>query len=548
MSVQYQAAGGRTTAWRERARLPLPYGGFWLLLVALAAAALIGLGLAFDPLSTTVLVIAVVALGHGLLVMRRLDEHWLRCLGVALVGYASLGRGFAYIGYPPVFLGELILGLGLFAVLLGRSLWPAFRSPLVWLLMLFALYGAFCTVPYIETYQHNAIRDAVVWGYGLFAVLTAAFLSRPGMVSRIIEAYGRVMPWFALWLPFAYVIEVQAYDLIPRLPGSNAPILAMKPGDAAVHLGALACFIVLGLNRQGDGGRVRTSWPPTLLWAIWLLSTLMMVTINRGGLLAVVTSLCLVVVVWPKLALRLLRPLIIAIIAGGLYTVLSWQLTPEGGGGREISPQQVVANMMSIVQLGENADLDATAQWRLNWWTKIVDYTVYGDYFWNGKGFGVNLADDDGFQVESDATLRSPHNGHLTILARMGVPGLALWVALQGAFAFALLAMFARARFVGLDWWARVNLWILAYWAGFMVNASFDVVLEGPQGGIWFWSIVGFGMAVLEAQRRLGRPSAVARPARAAVGHAPAAIAGHRAGRRAPAVAVTTSQARRAWR
>jgi hypothetical protein len=34
-----------------------------------------------------------------------------------------------------------------------------------------------------------------------------------------------------------------------------------------------------------------------------------------------------------------------------------------------------------------------------------------------------------------------------------------------------------------------------------MVNAAFDVFLEGPQGGVWFWCLIGFGIAALEAQR-----------------------------------------------
>jgi hypothetical protein len=33
------------------------------------------------------------------------------------------------------------------------------------------------------------------------------------------------------------------------------------------------------------------------------------------------------------------------------------------------------------------------------------------------------------------------------------------------------------------------------------VNASFDVYLEGPQAGIWFWCVFGFGIAALETQR-----------------------------------------------
>ena len=46
-----------------------------------------------------------------------------------------------------------------------------------------------------------------------------------------------------------------------------------------------------------------------------------------------------------------------------------------------------------------------------------------------------------------------------------------------------------------------MNLWILSFWLAFMVNAAFDVYLEGPQGGIWFWCLIGFGIAALEAQR-----------------------------------------------
>ncbi len=43
---------------------------------------------------------------------------------------------------------------------------------------------------------------------------------------------------------------------------------------------------------------------------------------------------------------------------------------------------------------------------------------------------------------------------------------------------------------------ANVNLWILAYWLALIVNMSFDVYLEGPQGGIWFWCLVGYIIAL----------------------------------------------------
>ena len=39
---------------------------------------------------------------------------------------------------------------------------------------------------------------------------------------------------------------------------------------------------------------------------------------------------------------------------------------------------------------------------------------------------GINLADEYGYQVMADHSLRSPHSAHMTVLARMGAPGFAL--------------------------------------------------------------------------------------------------------------------------
>jgi hypothetical protein len=41
----------------------------------------------------------------------------------------------------------------------------------------------------------------------------------------------------------------------------------------------------------------------------------------------------------------------------------------------------------------------------------------------------------------------------------------------------------------------------MCYWLAAFVDMSFDVYLEGPQGGIWFWVIIGFGIAVLRVQK-----------------------------------------------
>lgn len=43
--------------------------------------------------------------------------------------------------------------------------------------------------------------------------------------------------------------------------------------------------------------------------------------------------------------------------------------------------------------------------------------------------------------------------------------------------------------------WHGIFAFLLAYWIAFVINASFDVFLENPMGGVWLWSVMGFGIA-----------------------------------------------------
>ena len=117
-----------------------------------------------------------------------------------------------------------------------------------------------------------------------------------------------------------------------------------------------------------------------------------------------------------------------------------------------------------------------------------MDYTLDGPYFWGGKGFGINLATVDGFPSPAGAPPnRHPHNITMDILARSGVPGLVLWLVFLVLLGFRLLKATTRPGPAG-----KTATWLLAYWLAFVFNAQVDVFLEGPMGGIWFWSLVVF--------------------------------------------------------
>jgi O-antigen ligase len=163
---------------------------------------------------------------------------------------------------------------------------------------------------------------------------------------------------------------------------------------------------------------------------------------------------------------------------------------------RDISVVQLVGNLKSLVGGGRD-DLAGTSAWRLQWWDTIINYTFNGPHFWAGKGFGINLAIADGTSSGRDNGLipltRSPHNGNFTILARTGVIGLGLWLLTIAAWSIAMLRDMLRARARADKAWADFFLLVFCYAFGFLIDASFDVTLEGPMAGIWFWCVFGVG-------------------------------------------------------
>jgi O-Antigen ligase len=465
-----------------RRRVDAVSGMGWVAVVAAVAAALIGGLAAASPLAALAGAAAVGAIWLLSLGKRMIPLFHVALLTI-LLGYAFLGRGGAYIGVAPIYVGEVVLALGVISILV--SLPGVHWRPIHLAVAVFMLWGLFRTVPYVSLYGIDALRDGVTWAYAIFAIAVSLTVRREH-VEPLLRLYRRWLPWFVLWVPVAAILSVVFSGALPSVPGSSEPIIDFKAGDAAVHLSAAGAFMVLGLGTTGLT-RAR-DW----LWPFWLLAVGVCSAISRGALAA--AAMMATSVLFARATTRWLSLILIGVF---LFAVLGL-VNPEVDVGlaRRLSFDQVVSNLTSVLG-GEQNDpvLEGTKEWRLRWWTTIVDYTVDGPYFWTGKGFGVNLADDDGFQV-GDLTLRSPHSAHLTFLARGGVPMLALWILVQAAFAFALVRAALRARAAGMAFWVRVCGWIFVFWLAALVNASFDVYLEGPMGGIWFWSMVGLGIAV----------------------------------------------------
>ena len=116
----------------------------------------------------------------------------------------------------------------------------------------------------------------------------------------------------------------------------------------------------------------------------------------------------------------------------------------------------------------------------------------------------MNLAVDDGFATtgrRAAAPLRSPHNSHMNILARTGATGLGPWSCLLASWFATVMSCARQAWRKGDGAWGNLLLFIVCYWMASVVNSSFDVALEGPMMGVWFWTLVGFGLGVAAIYR-----------------------------------------------
>jgi hypothetical protein len=416
-----------------------------------------------------------------------LSDHFLLALSGVLLGYAMMGRGFAYLGFSPLFIGEIAFFAGSIILLRTGCLIAALASLPSLLLAAIMTWVLVRTSPFIDAYGFEALRDSIVIMYGGFAfIVIALVLEDARRVDTIVRYYAAFLSIYVPAIPFIFAFHRFMAGYVPHVPGTFVPLLSIKSGEVAVHLAGAAVFVLAGLRRA------------TLLWTILLVAALAMAcAFNRGGMLAFVIPVAFAALVLGRireLATVLVTGLVIFVAAYTAETTLTDDREAGADAARRVSTRQIVANVESIFGYADKS-LEGSKRWRLEWWSIIIRDTVFGSNFWSGRGFGLNLATADGFGSDRDTEpLRSPHNVHMTILARAGVPGLALWAALLASWFALLMGAIWTARRRGEVEWAGLFLWIGCYVMSIVINASFDVTLEGPVQGVWFWCLIGFGI------------------------------------------------------
>ncbi len=429
--------------------------------------------------------------------LRRLRlDHSVRMLtaamAVVLTGYLLLDRTFAWLHIPgtPIFVGEIVLVFGLYVIIQTPHLGRLIRvSRPIQFLLLFMLWGFASAFDGLSDWGLvDTLRDSALWYYGGFALVgSVLLLYKPELWDEMADRATRAMPLFFIFMVVRF--SLSNIDVGLFVPDSSVKITAHKTSNVGVNVAIALVFLIIVIGPSAsDRIRKRT----TTFTLIGLLLIVAVGTQNRGGFIAAFIVLTAVFFMS-----RHARPAMLGVLAVGvLVAILAAALDVRVSlARRELSVEQILENVQSVTEeTTTGSRFDNTTQWRLSFWTIVLDEISENDRYIAGFGFGDNLALRFGFENPDESVpLRNPHNSHLSVLARMGFVGLALWIGLFWSWYSSLIR--ARRHFteLGEERRAALAMWLMLSMTAILVNAFFDPTLEGPQVGVLMWTLFGMG-------------------------------------------------------
>jgi hypothetical protein len=424
-----------------------------------------------------------------------------------LVGYMVLGRGFAYVGVGPLYVGEIAVGLILLA-LMGATDTPAkvrafaeepAGAVACLLLVLFCAY----LVRGQLSYGAKSHRDAVLLFYVVFAFFGYLVAGDEALLDRCVKVLSVAFP-----LCFLYGLSYPFGEAVRALsPIVNAETRAYLFGHYTMGyvcvIGGILYFLLLA--RPG-------AWRNTMILAG---ITTLLVLFSRAGYLAFAVSLMGLTALKRRLKRRVRIAGYVALVLACIAVLGMTEAYLPTQNEFRLSVPNVAQRVVSIFSgdhllSAEMADFEEIAQGtkhdRLRWAGESLD-TLAADpaaVIW-GKGFGFNLGEAIGF----GAAVRYVHNSYVTAVVLLGVPVAVLLLAFHAVVIWRGVA-FVRAADGAEDGARRLVAFLVLYHLAFLVVAGFAPLLSCPflAANLYFVSGLSIG---LTRKVRPGRPLRFAR-------------------------------------
>ena len=165
-----------------------------------------------------------------------------------LLGYALMGKGFAYLGFPPLYVGEIAFLTGIVVFLRTGAFVGALTTLPALLLVALMAWVLARTLPFVGLYGFDSLRDSVVVIYGGFAFIVIGLLLEDARrINTVLRYYGIMLASFPA-IPVGFWLTKYWGDYIPRLYGP-VPIVEIGASAVGTHLAGAMVFVLIGYRK-----------------------------------------------------------------------------------------------------------------------------------------------------------------------------------------------------------------------------------------------------------------------------------------------------------
>jgi len=400
-----------------------------------------------------------------------------------IMGTISFGRQFSYlgirIGETNVYVTEIVLAASWALVFLRKFVTKETlfkKSPLNLLFLFYYAIGLLCLFRGLPDFGMEALRHSVIVYYSLFYFLILELVTDIHQLERFLK-YSLIASAVALlviFYNFASGIGFQTSTEVKRY-GANIGALSLT-----------FCFLFwLSLNIFKVRSKAKSFL--TILLPFQLFAAFFLIQ-HRSLPLAMFGGLVFLFALISKT--RAFKYVIFAL--GGFLLILSVDYSSG-----ILSANVLVKDTLRRASTILTPEEDPNSLHRLAMWEEALNRTAREPLVGEGFGPPFSLLASNKFYDYSEKRLH-PHNSFLWILNRMGMIGFTIF--------FLLILKFYRSAIKAYKKMSpgKSKAYLLALMSchvSISIFAFFNVVLEGPFMGIFFWIIMGLAMALINIKK-----------------------------------------------
>ncbi|UCB53415.1 MAG: O-antigen ligase family protein [Candidatus Zixiibacteriota bacterium] len=400
-----------------------------------------------------------------------------------VTGTIGFGRGFSYLGIrfeeTSLYVTEAVLTAAWILVVLRKVAAKeriVKRSGLNGLFLIYYALGALCLLRGISEFGMEALRHSVVVYYSLFYFLILELVTDMNKLERILKLslVASTVALLAIFYNYASGFGFETSTEVKRY-GANIGALSL-----------VVCVLFwLSLTVFGIRSRARSLLSVLLPFQIFAAILLIQ---HRSLLVALIGGLILIFALISKVRTLKYMVLMICIF---LLIVCVDQFSGVLSGS--VMVKDTLTRALSTL----TPEQDPNSAHRLVMWSQILGRTARQPVL--GEGFGPPFSVFSGGKFYDYAERRlHPHNSFLWILNRMGVIGFGIFCCLILKFYASGIKAYRRMEA------GKSKAYLLALLSSHFcisIFAFFNVVLEGPSMGIFFWIIMGMSMALIKIEK-----------------------------------------------